>query len=69
VTDQLCPGERLLLCSDGLTKAVPEAVIAAALAERGDNPARDLVTAALERQASDNVTAVVIEACDGAALV
>jgi len=64
VTDQLHPGERLLLCSDGLTKTVPETVIAAVLADQGDDPARDLIAAALGRQASDNVTAVVIEASD-----
>ncbi len=64
LTDQLQPGERILLCTDGLTKTVPEAVIAAVLAERIDDPARHLVAAALERQASDNVTAVVIEARD-----
>jgi len=64
VTDQLRPGERVLLCSDGLTKTVPETVIAAVLADRGDDPARGLIAAALGRQASDNVTAVVIEASD-----
>jgi serine/threonine protein phosphatase Stp1 len=66
MTDQLQPGERILLCTDGLTKTVPEAVIAAVLADAGDDPARRLVAAALERQASDNVTAVVIEARDTA---
>jgi serine/threonine-protein phosphatase Stp1 len=65
VTDQIRPGERILLCSDGLTKTVPEAVIAGMLAEDGDDdPAQRLVDAALARQANDNVTAIVIEAQD-----
>jgi len=69
VTGQLRPDERILLCSDGLTKTVPDAAIAAVLAERGDDPARGLVAAALGRAASDNVTAVVIEAYDTAGVV
>jgi len=59
-SDALRPGERLLLCSDGLTKCVPETAIAALM--RLDDPAEELIAAALERQARDNVTAVVIEA-------
>lgn len=62
VTDQLRPGERILLCSDGLTKCVPEAVIAAVLAEDGEDPARRLIATAVARRTNDNVTAVVIEA-------
>ncbi len=65
-TDLFQPGERLLLCSDGLTKSVPESEIAALLAadpsDPDDDPARRLIAAALARQARDNVTAVVIEA-------
>lgn len=65
VTDHLRSGERVLLCTDGLTKTVPEAVIAEVLAEAGeDNPAQRLIAAALARQASDNVTAIVIEVRD-----
>lgn len=60
ITDALRPGERLLLCSDGLTKSVPETAIAAIL--KLDDPAAELIAAALERQARDNVTAVVVEA-------
>ncbi|HET9018224.1 MAG TPA: protein phosphatase 2C domain-containing protein [Acetobacteraceae bacterium] len=59
-SDVLRPGERFLLCSDGLTKCVPETAIAALL--RLDDPAEELIAAALERQARDNVTAVVVEA-------
>jgi serine/threonine-protein phosphatase Stp1 len=61
-TDQLGPGERILLCSDGLTKSVPEDELPALLAD--DDPARRLVAAALARHASDNVTAVVVAAPD-----
>ena len=60
VSDVLRPGERLLLCTDGLTKSVPETAIAALL--RLDDPAEELIAAALEREARDNVTAVVVEA-------
>ncbi len=68
-TDLFQPGERLLLCSDGLTKSVPEADIAALLAadpaDPEENPAQRLIDAALARMARDNVTAVVIEAMEG----
>ncbi len=67
-TDQLCPGDRFLLCSDGLTKTVPEEDIAALLGEADGNIADNLVSAALARQASDNVTAVAVQiAQDGVA--
>ncbi len=59
VSDVLRPGERLLLCTDGLTKSVPETAIAALL--RLDDPAEELIAAALEREARDNVTVVVVE--------
>jgi protein phosphatase/serine/threonine-protein phosphatase Stp1 len=59
-TDALRPGERFLLCSDGLTKTIPEADIAALLSGNGDVAAR-LVGLALERQARDNVTVVVVD--------
>jgi protein phosphatase/serine/threonine-protein phosphatase Stp1 len=59
-TDELRPGERFLLCSDGLTKSIPDADIAAVLGGTGDAAAR-LVDAALNRQARDNVTVVVID--------
>jgi serine/threonine protein phosphatase Stp1 len=62
VTDELRPGERILLCSDGLSKSVPQEMIASLLAEVDDDPARRLIAAAVARQTNDNVTAVVIEA-------
>lgn len=54
-------GERFLLCSDGLTDMLPTLRIAALLAAPGD-PARTLVSAALDAGGVDNVTAVVVEA-------
>jgi protein phosphatase/serine/threonine-protein phosphatase Stp1 len=58
----LLPGDRLLLCSDGLTRAVEEAAIAALLGTEATDPARLLLNAALARGAADNVTALVAEA-------
>jgi serine/threonine protein phosphatase PrpC len=55
-------GDRLLLCSDGLTGAVPDEVIALTLA-RFPEPqacAARLEELALERGSRDNVTAVVV---------
>ncbi|HET9147298.1 MAG TPA: protein phosphatase 2C domain-containing protein [Acetobacteraceae bacterium] len=55
-------GDRFLLCSDGLTKILPEEEIAALLASPdGVPPTELLIAAALARQANDNVTAVVVE--------
>ena len=60
VTGQAEAGDRFLLCSDGLFKALGTDVIQALV--QGDDPARALVSAALSANARDNVTAVVIEA-------
>ena len=61
VTDRLYPGDRFLLCSDGLTKCVGEPEIAVLLAADEDSPAERLLLAALARSATDNVTAVAVE--------
>lgn len=62
----LKPGERLLLCSDGLSGVVSNAAIAATLA--GDATAQvmaeQLVQQAVEGGGSDNITAVVLCAPD-----
>jgi len=50
-------GDRFLLCSDGLTKALQDEEIATRL--MGDDPAEALLTAALDANARDNVTALV----------
>jgi serine/threonine protein phosphatase Stp1 len=59
VTDRLMPGDRFLLCSDGLCKTIPDSLTAALLAS--DNPAEKLIQAALEHRGRDNVTAVVVD--------
>ncbi len=59
-TGSLRPGDRFLLCSDGLSKCVPEADLAALLAA-ADPAADHFLAAALDRHADDNVTAVTIE--------
>jgi protein phosphatase len=60
-TRQVAPGDRFLLCSDGLTDLVSETTIRDRLA-RGDDPietAETLVSLALQAGGIDNVTAVV----------
>ncbi len=52
-------GDRLLLCSDGLNKAVNDPELAMLLAATA--PADALVEAALAQKATDNVTAVAVE--------
>jgi serine/threonine protein phosphatase PrpC len=60
-TGQLMPGDRLLLCSDGLFKAIPEEHLAELLSSDGDSGAERLVMAALAAHATDNITALTIE--------
>jgi serine/threonine protein phosphatase PrpC len=59
---ELFPGDSLLLCSDGLTRMVPENEIAGILAQAPDvrNAAERLVLRANEYGGHDNVTVVVI---------
>ena len=52
-------GERFLLCSDGLNKALDERLIGKLTAT--DDPAQRLIEAALEHGVRDNVTAIVLE--------
>lgn len=57
-------GDRLLLCSDGLTDMVSEARISGLLSDSPEDPegtVRSLVTAALEAGGTDNVTVVVVD--------
>lgn len=59
------PGDRFLLCSDGLSDAVLEVEIARLLGETAGGPqaaARRLVAAAVAAGGLDDVTAVVIDA-------
>jgi serine/threonine protein phosphatase PrpC len=56
-------GDRLLLCSDGLSDMVPEATIGEILSSANDpeGGARALVSAALDGGGADNITVVVID--------
>ena len=62
---ELAPGDRVLLCSDGCSGALDDDQLAALL---GSGPVQqvsvDLVRAALEAGSSDNVTVVVAEVAD-----
>ena len=57
------PGDRWLLCSDGLSSYVPEERILAALAAPGsaDTASAALVAEALDQGAPDNVTVIVVD--------
>jgi serine/threonine protein phosphatase PrpC len=60
-TGRLVLGDRLLLCSDGLSKTLSDERLAELLSGGGDTSAERLVMAALDAQAIDNVTAVIID--------
>jgi protein phosphatase/serine/threonine-protein phosphatase Stp1 len=60
VADRIQPGDRYMLCSDGVFKELPETRIATLLAQGAK--AGDLVRLAVEAGARDNVSVVVIEA-------
>lgn len=61
--DRVRLGDRYLLCSDGLTRELNDALIASALSA-GDvkASARKLIDATLKAGARDNVTVVIVEA-------
>jgi serine/threonine protein phosphatase PrpC len=57
------PGDRFLLCSDGLSRVVPDAEIGKLLGGNDIRTAVDgLIQAALAAGGPDNVTALVVEA-------
>lgn len=57
----LQPGDRLLLCSDGLTRHVPDAEILEIVAQHDiDAATRRMVELANQRGGQDNITAVLI---------
>src|SRR5262249_51046012 len=59
-------GDRLLLCSDGLTDLVPDELVAEGLAEPDpDDSAAALVESALAAGGRDNVTCLVAHPADG----
>ena len=60
-------GDRLLLCSDGLSDVVGEAELAAALGQASaERAAEDLIALALQRGSQDNISVVVsdVAACE-----
>lgn len=54
-------GQRLLLCTDGLTDMLDDTEIDAILDREWHSPAEALVTAALDAGGKDNVTVIVLE--------
>ncbi|PZW51002.1 protein phosphatase/serine/threonine-protein phosphatase Stp1 [Humitalea rosea] len=60
VSSRIQPGDRFLLCSDGIFKELPEARIAAMVAEGA--AAEQIVLAAVAAGGRDNVTVVVVDA-------
>jgi protein phosphatase len=63
------PGDRLLLCSDGLSDLVPEERIAELLGQTDrEGAVSDLVDVALEAGGRDNVTCLVADVEDGPVL-
>jgi serine/threonine protein phosphatase Stp1 len=62
VTGRIAAGDRFLLCSDGLSKAVSDGVLAGIMrANPPEVAANKLLETALAHHARDNVTAVVLE--------
>lgn len=60
-TIELLPGDRLLLCTDGLSGSLDEGQMAACLRERSTRLACDeLVAAAYAHGSKDNITAIVV---------
>ncbi len=62
VSGQIAVGDRFLLCSDGLCKTLSEADLTRLLSQDGEaGAAVELIAAALEHDARDNITALVVE--------
>jgi serine/threonine protein phosphatase PrpC len=59
---ELLPGDYLLLCTDGLTRGIPDLEIAKILASSANPQAAvdRLIEIALERGGEDNITAIVV---------
>jgi len=61
ITGAIAAGDRFLLCSDGVTKSIPDDVLAGMLGAEGDAPARTLIERAMQAGSRDNVTAIVVD--------
>ncbi|UAB88706.1 serine/threonine-protein phosphatase [Ruegeria sp. SCSIO 43209] len=59
-SERLAPGDRILLCSDGLTDMIGSEEILKILSQNRTHPAQALVSAALNSGGYDNVTVIVI---------
>jgi serine/threonine-protein phosphatase Stp1 len=69
IVEKALPGDRFLLCSDGLSKVVPDPLVAAILSTGTIDTAADrLIAETLERGAPDNTTVVVLSAEETTAL-
>lgn len=69
VTDEVQPGDVFLLCSDGLTNRLSDEEIAAILGANAHQAALDrLIGLTLDRDAPDNVTAVIVGASEATRL-
>ena len=61
--EKVCAGDRFLLCSDGLTRTVPESQIEAWMDNEDIGAAvQGLISATLAAGAPDNVTVLIVEA-------
>lgn len=60
--ERLEPGDRLLLCSDGLSNEVEDEELPALMRERLEESCEALLRLTLDRGAPDNVTVVLLEA-------
>jgi protein phosphatase len=60
------PGDRLLLCSDGLTEELSDPLIASDLQPslRNEEAATNLIEAAKQKGGRDNITVVIVEIDD-----
>jgi protein phosphatase/serine/threonine-protein phosphatase Stp1 len=61
ISDRLVPGDRFLLCSDGLCKSLSDDELGTLLGSLDSVPLQALIDAALAANVSDNVTAVAVE--------
>ena len=68
IEGRFCRGQKILLCSDGLSDELPKDDIADVLAEAGSEQeiTDSLINKVLETEANDNITVVLIAAPDNA---